>query len=102
MWDLHENTYKWLARRYVNKVKICPKIALKNFIGDIFEDMKVEISTTTAWKAIKEAGYLMFGNENHCMGGGGSGEYRFVDMVREIVEGRFGHGPQIRFIGADD
>ncbi|GAA0146633.1 hypothetical protein LIER_42915 [Lithospermum erythrorhizon] len=55
---------KFLARKYVNKIRRNPKISLKCFIGDIYDDLKVEISLSTAWRAIKAAGYLFYGNEN--------------------------------------
>ncbi|GAA0173813.1 hypothetical protein LIER_43955 [Lithospermum erythrorhizon] len=54
---------KWLAKKYVNNVRRQPKISLKAFIGDIYDELKVEISTTTTYRAIKAAGYLLYGNE---------------------------------------
>ncbi|GAA0161696.1 hypothetical protein LIER_17950 [Lithospermum erythrorhizon] len=55
---------KWLTKKYVNKVRRTPKISLKAFIGDIYDNLKVEISISTAYRAIKVAEYLMYGNEN--------------------------------------
>ncbi|GAA0147788.1 hypothetical protein LIER_07404 [Lithospermum erythrorhizon] len=55
---------KFLARKYVNKIRRNPKISLNFFIGDIYDDLKVEINVSTAWRAIKAVGYLLYGNEN--------------------------------------
>ncbi|GAA0187230.1 hypothetical protein LIER_34518 [Lithospermum erythrorhizon] len=55
---------KFMAKKYVNKIRRKPKISLKYFIGDIYDDLKVEISLSTTWRAIKAAGYLLYGNEN--------------------------------------
>ncbi|GAA0153983.1 hypothetical protein LIER_43254 [Lithospermum erythrorhizon] len=55
---------KFLARKYINKIRRQPKKFLKNFIGDIYDDLIIEISVTTTWRAIKATGYLLYGNEN--------------------------------------
>ncbi|GAA0184067.1 hypothetical protein LIER_31375 [Lithospermum erythrorhizon] len=61
---------KWLAKRYVNKVRRTPTISMKAFIDNVYDDLKVEISRSTAHRAIKAAGYLMYGNETrHIMPG---------------------------------
>ena len=56
-------TVKYLAEKYVNKVRRNPKITLQDFIGTVQEDIGVEINTVHAWRAIKAAGQLLFGNE---------------------------------------
>ncbi|GAA0143658.1 hypothetical protein LIER_35784 [Lithospermum erythrorhizon] len=56
--------FKFLARKYINKIRRQPKISLKNFIGDIYDDLNIEISVTTTWRAIKAAGYMLYENEN--------------------------------------
>ncbi|GAA0145576.1 hypothetical protein LIER_42870 [Lithospermum erythrorhizon] len=55
---------KFLVRKYINKIRRQSKIYLKNFIGDIYNDLNIEINVTIAWRAIKAAGYLLYGNEN--------------------------------------
>ncbi|GAA0174638.1 hypothetical protein LIER_41760 [Lithospermum erythrorhizon] len=45
-------TVKWLAKKYVNKVRRQPKISLKAFIGDIYDDLKVEIDIVPGSTAI--------------------------------------------------
>ncbi|GAA0146306.1 hypothetical protein LIER_06296 [Lithospermum erythrorhizon] len=54
---------KWLAKTYVNKIRREPRKTLKSFIGDAFDDYHIEITKSMAWKAIKAAVYLLFGNE---------------------------------------
>ncbi|GAA0151468.1 hypothetical protein LIER_10181 [Lithospermum erythrorhizon] len=56
-------TVKYLARKYVNKIRREPTTTIRSFIGDVNDDIKVEITRTMAWRAIKAAGYLMYGNE---------------------------------------
>ncbi|GAA0155662.1 hypothetical protein LIER_13345 [Lithospermum erythrorhizon] len=58
-----DEDFKYLARKYVNKIRREPTTTISSFIGDVSNDINVEIIKTMAWRAIKAAGYLMYGDE---------------------------------------
>ncbi|GAA0149987.1 hypothetical protein LIER_09023 [Lithospermum erythrorhizon] len=55
-------TVNFLASKYIKKIRRSPKISLKSFIGDVFDELHVEITTINAWRAIKDVGYMLFGS----------------------------------------
>ncbi|GAA0169731.1 hypothetical protein LIER_40819 [Lithospermum erythrorhizon] len=49
---------KFMAEKYVNKIRREPHLSIAES-----KDVEVEITPIMAWRAIKQAGYLMYGNE---------------------------------------
>ncbi|GAA0147452.1 hypothetical protein LIER_36522 [Lithospermum erythrorhizon] len=54
---------KFLAKKYINKVQRTPTISSKSFIRDVFDELHIELTNRMAWRAIKAAGYMLYGNE---------------------------------------